>query len=303
MSDSKNQKAVKRVGLGRGFGSLIPDKLEAAILVEEGERVRQLKRSDIAVNPTQPRTHFDEAALRQLASSIKKHGIIQPIVVTPVGSNTYQIVAGERRWRAAAMAGLDRVPALVRTLKELEKHELALIENVQRVDLNPLEQAKSIEYLHQQFNVSYQQIAKKIGKAEATVSNIVRLLQLPVPAQTALAEGGISEGHARQILALKNDPAAQHVLLQRMTDEGWSVRRAEQYVQSVKQALKEGSNNKPAKPKKSTVLISAAQLNYLKEQYHAEVKVRETARGNRVEFVFKNQEHLEKLLDKLQQDA
>lgn len=301
MSDSKNQKNAKRAGLGRGFGSLIPDSLEAAVLVEEGERIRHIKRSEIVVNPTQPRTHFDDAALQQLANSIKEHGVIQPIIVMPVGRGTYQIVAGERRWRAAAIAGLERMPALVKTLRELEKHELALIENVQRVDLSPLEQARSIEYLHRQFNASYQQIAKKIGKAEATVSNIVRLLQLPQSAQEALESGAISEGHARQILALRADPEAQNLLLKRIVEEQWPVRRAEQYVQDLKKTSAGRAETEAVPRKETPEFISSSEVEQLKKRYHAEVKVRKTNRGTRVEFVFKNTQHLDEMLKKLRQ--
>lgn len=298
MLDSKPSKSKKQTGLGRGFGSLIPDSLESTVLIEEGERVRQLKRTDIVANANQPRTVFDEDALGQLASSIKKHGIIQPIVVTPEGKGVYRIVAGERRWRAAALAGLERVPALVRTLKELEQHELALIENVQRVDLGPLEQAKSIEYLHQQFNISYQQIAKKIGKAEATVSNIVRLLQLPVDAQLALEKKVISEGHARQILALKNRPVTQDLLLKRIINEQLSVRQAEQYVRKMKEQTVDIQTAAPLK--RAGAVISKDEMIRLEKRYTTKIHIRHRQSGGKIEFVFKSEEQLKDLLQKLQ---
>src|SRR6266568_3503925 len=192
------------MGLGRGFDALIPQDFDKSLLADDQGRIKKLDVTDIEANPDQPRQHFDKEALEQLAASIKTYGILQPLVVTPRGKN-YSIVAGERRWRAARLAGLTHVPVIVRTTKELEQLEIALVENVQRVDLSPLEQAVSIERLHEQFNLSYDDIAKRLGKANSTVNNTVRLLRLPEDARAALAEGRISEGHARGILALKGD--------------------------------------------------------------------------------------------------
>src|SRR6266568_3667165 len=191
------------MGLGRGFDALIPQDFDKSLLADDQGRIKKLDVTDIEANPDQPRQHFDKEALEQLAASIKTYGILQPLVVTPRGKN-YSIVAGERRWRAGRLAGLKHVPVIVRTSKELEQLEIALIENVQRVDLSPLEQAVSIERLHQQFNSPYDAIAKRLGKANSTVVNIARLLQLPDDAKQALLEKKITEGHARQILALKN---------------------------------------------------------------------------------------------------
>jgi ParB family transcriptional regulator, chromosome partitioning protein len=196
--------SAKSTGLGKGFAALMPQDFDSSILIDENEKVLKLDVGALKPNADQPRQHFDEEALKQLAASIKQHGIVQPLVVTPAGANNYVIIAGERRWRAAQIAGVAKVPALVRSAKELEQLEIALIENVQRVDLSPLEQARSIERLHQQFNQTYEAIAKRLGKAPSTINNIVRLLQLPEAAQEALREEKISEGHARAILALKD---------------------------------------------------------------------------------------------------
>src|SRR5450631_1850350 len=186
----------KNTGLGRGFDTLLPSSFDASLLVDEGERVQKLSVTVLTPNPDQPRTTFDQEALQELANSILQYGIVQPIVVSPQG-NGYMIIAGERRWRAAQLAKLTHVPAIVRTSKELEQLEIALIENVQRVDLSALEQALSIERLHEQFNSSYDEIGKRLGKANSTVVNIVRLLQLPDAAKKALAGKKIAEGHAR----------------------------------------------------------------------------------------------------------
>lgn len=227
--------AKKMSGLGRGFESLIPtdildESFDTTTDREQTSDLRNISHSLIEANPDQPRRHFDDEALQELAASIKEHGIIQPLVVTPVGDGKFQIVAGERRWRASAIAGLDKVPAIVRTLTEQHKLELALIENLQRRDLNALETATAYLKLHTQFNLTYEEIGHRVGgKAVSTISNVMRLLQLPNDAKQALVEGKISEGHARQILALE-DGAAQSRLLGLIVKEGWSVRKAEQYV-------------------------------------------------------------------------
>ena len=163
---------ASKSGLGRGLGSLIPQDFDTAALVETGERIERLETSKLIPNPEQPRTIFEDAALAELAASVKKHGVVQPLVVSPYDDN-YIIVAGERRWRAAQLAGLKAVPAIIRSTQQLERLELAIIENVQRVDLSPLEQAVSIARLHDQFNLAYADISKRLGKAETTLSNIV----------------------------------------------------------------------------------------------------------------------------------
>lgn len=161
-------------GLGKGLDTLIPTNLDASIL-HDSEKIEKIPLSKIVTNPDQPRKHFDKEALQELAKSLKQHGIVQPLVVTKSG-NQYRIVAGERRFRAATIAGLGEVPAIVRTMKDLEELEIALIENVQRVDLSALEQAASIQKLHEQFSMSFDAIAERLGKATTTVHNIVRLL-------------------------------------------------------------------------------------------------------------------------------
>jgi ParB family chromosome partitioning protein len=194
---------TQKIGLGRGFGSLIPQNFDNSILLDESERVQKLDITKVVANSEQPRQHFDDSALKELSQSIKNHGVLLPLVVTATKDGGYRIVAGERRWRAAKLAKLQTVPAIVRTLKELEELEIALVENVQRVDLSPLEQAISIERLHQQFSIGYDDISKRLGKAYSTVHNIVRLLNLPDDAKAALItheKAGIKEekaAHAR----------------------------------------------------------------------------------------------------------
>ncbi len=284
-------------GLGRGFGSLIPNDLDTAKLLNQGERIQNLLISQVRPNQDQPRTEFDEASLEELAASIKRYGIIQPIIVSPIEHNKYTVIAGERRWRAAQRAGLERLPAIVRTAAALEQLELALIENVQRVDLSPLEQAISIERLHQQFNMTYVDIAKRLGKAPATVNNIVRLLQLPEKAREALRTGNITEGHARAILALKTYPAKQEELLGNIVSKGWSVRQAEQFVIASKKP-----SDKAGNAVRSHMAITTPATKRLAKKLGTDVTLRRTAKGGKLEISFKNDDELNRLINSLNSD-
>ncbi len=284
----------KTTGLGKGFAALIPDNFDKSLLIDESEKVLSLKLENIQPNNDQPRQHFDEEALEQLAQSIKQHGVVQPIVVTPLKNDTYMIVAGERRWRAAKKAGLTKIPALIRTHKELEQLEIALIENVQRVDLSPLEQARSIERLHQQFNMTYEAVAKRLGKAPSTINNIVRLLQLPKEARDALSAGKISEGHARAILALKSFPEKQQELLRAIIKQDWSVRQAERFVNSVKEGIQE------SKAVHARVKTETPATKKLSKRLGTTVQIKRMARGGRLEIRFKNDEDLQRIIDMLQ---
>lgn len=278
-------------GLGRGIDSLLGSDFDRKILLDSGEPIRQIPIIDIVPNPQQPRRIFDDTALKDLSSSITQYGVIQPLIVTQKEKG-YELVAGERRLRASEMAGLKTVPAIVRTHQENEKLELALIENVQRVDLSPMEEAISIERLHQEFSLSYSQIAKRLSKAETTVSNIVRLLQLPDDAALALQEKKISEGHARAILALKQDEKLQHRLLELILAQGWSVRQAEQFVTAHKQGLK-------PKEVSQRVINETSETKQLSKNLGVKVTVKHTARGGKLELHFKTDEELNNLYKRL----
>lgn len=279
-------------GLGRGFESLLPTDFDKSILLTSDDRIEKIAVTKLQASPYQPRKHFDEAALKELSESIKRHGIVQPLVITPAGKDgVYTLIAGERRWRAAKLAKLDTVPALIRTSKELEQMELALIENVQRVDLSPLEQAISIERLHEQFSLSYDEIAKRLGKANSTVNNTVRLLRLPETARDALAAGKISEGHARAILALKGDEQRQTYLLKTIQEEGWSVRQAERFVNSVK------AGTKDVKKTHEHVATETPATKQLSKKLGAPVNIRRTARGGKLEITFTSDDELARIID------
>lgn len=283
----------KSTGLGKGFAALMPDNFDKDLLIDEGEKVLSVELKNIQPNSDQPRQHFEAEALDQLAQSIRQHGVVQPIVITPAKGGIYVIIAGERRWRASQIAGLKKIPALVRTHKELEQLEIALIENVQRVDLSPLEQARSIERLHQQFNVAYETIAKRLGKAPSTINNIVRLLQLPKDANKALAAGKISEGHARAILALKKVPEKQIELLKLITANDWSVRQAERFVTSVKSGIKE------SKAVHARIKTETPETKYIGKQLGAPVHIKRTAKGGKLEITFKNDKDLARIISTL----
>lgn len=288
-------------GLGRGFDSLIPtDVLDetfdpTAGKDEQVSELRHVKHSDITPDAEQPRRHFDDEALEELAASIREHGIIQPLVVTP-SKGGYQIVAGERRWRAAGLAGLKKVPVIVRTLTQQHKLELALIENLQRRDLNPLETATAYLKLHTQFNLTYEEIGARIGgKAVSTISNILRLLQLPETAKKELVTGNISEGHARQILALGDHPEAQTELLELIVREGWSVRKAEQYVVGYKKGERVAKHAHAIKHTQSETSFTKT----LSQRLSLPVKLKTTAKGGQIIISYRDEAELKALEDKL----
>ena len=278
--------------LGRGFEGLIPTGLDVSAVATPGEQIRQMSLDDIVANPDQPRREFDEKSLMELSASIKEHGVIQPLVVTPK-NDKYRIVAGERRYRASKLAGLGKVPVIVRNHEELEELEIALVENVQRVDLSPLEQAVSIIRLRDQFSMSASDIARKLGKAETTVSNIVRLLQLPKEAVKALQERTISEGHARAILALKHDESAQKELLQEILKKGLSVRGAEEFVKQKK-----------AEQKAASTLGSSEgvqkRIASIKKKSDLQLKVTTRKKGGIVHISYKSDEEMSRILDMLE---
>ncbi|HSW79006.1 MAG TPA: ParB/RepB/Spo0J family partition protein [Candidatus Babeliales bacterium] len=285
--------SAQKQSLGRGLGALISDDLDRSILQEDIERVQKLLITDIVPNPDQPRRQFDDNALNELADSIKQHGVLQPIIVIRLDNgNTYRIIAGERRWRAAALAQQSHIPAIVRSLKELEQLELSLIENIQRVDLSPLEQALSVYKLQQQFNLSLDEVAKKLGKAPSTISNLTRLLQLPDGAREALRQGNISEGHARAILSLKGSLAKQEELLRSILDNGWTVRQAEQFAT----AAKTGADAESAKQRTASESLLTQNIS---KNLGTKVQIKHTAKGGQLIIAFDSDEHLLKISKKL----
>lgn len=280
-------------GLGKGFGSLLPENFDTSVLLDKDERVQKIALKKISPDSNQPRRTFDPKAIDELSQSIKRYGVLQPIVVT--GSNDkYEIIAGERRYRAAKKAGLTHIPALVRSLEDIEKLEIGLIENMQRVDLSPIDQALSIARLNEQFNVDLHEIALRLGKAHTTIVNTLRLLQLPDFARDALEKGQITEGHARAILALKNNLTAQRYLLDHIKKDNWSVRQAESYVKKLK--LQDTKTPRPVRSNNSSDTESASKL---KNKFGGNVVVLNQKSGVKVEFKFKSNKEFTQFLKKL----
>lgn len=279
-------------GLGKGFDSLIPTDFDPSLLIDSKDRIQKLLVTRIKANPDQPRRNFDQQAINELAESLLTYGVLQPLIVVPSTDDTYRIVAGERRWRAAQVAGLHELPVIIREPQEIEELEIALIENVQRVDLSALEQAISIERLHQQFNMTYKQIAERLAKAETTVSNLVRLLQLPETARDALAANDITEGHARAILSLKSLPEKQQELLDHILKHGWSVRQAEQFATTHKQGVKDTAVT-------ARMATETPETKRLGTRLKTKVSLKRTAKGGRIEIHFKTEEDLSALLKRL----
>lgn len=270
--------SAKKTGLGRGFESLIPTELldesfdPTASQDEQVSDLRHIVLDEIHSDPNQPRRRFDDLALEELAASIAEHGVVQPIVVVPHAGG-YQIVAGERRWRAAKLAGLSKIPALVRTLSDQHKLELSLIENLQRRDLNALETATAYLKLRDQFNLTLDEIGQRVGgKSVSAISNTIRLLRLPDNVREAIADGKLTEGQARPLINL--DPKIIDSILPQMIREEWSARRTEQFLVQLKNDAK--SDKKPeivnTEPHKEETLQLSKKLS-------ADVKIRTNAKG------------------------
>ncbi len=222
---------ARRSGLGRGLEALIPASMggEPGESGGDGPYLDEVPIGAIEPNPHQPRKHFDEESLADLAASIREIGVLQPILIRPIEPGKYYLIAGERRWRAARRAGLATIPAIVRATDELASMEQALVENLHRQDLSPLEEASAYQQLLEDFGLTHEQVAIRVGKSRAAVSNTLRLLQLPPPVQHLLADGRLSAGHARALLGTP-DRSRQEALAQRAVDEGLSVRALEDLV-------------------------------------------------------------------------
>lgn len=288
----------KKRGLGRSFSSLIPDELFDESFdptLEQDEKVsdlRQIRVEDISSDPGQPRKNFDQDALEQLSSSIVEHGILQPIVLVPSKDSGYIIVAGERRWRAAKMAGLDKVPAIIRTLSSQHKLELSLIENLQRRDLNPIETATAYLKLRDQFNMSLDMIAQRMGVgAVSTISNKLRLLKLPKSVLDLVAKGDIREGQVRPLIGL--DPEVVEDTVRRIISEGWSARKVEQFVVNFKTA---DSDREEPKPRGLAEVVYADRIKLISDRLNTKVKISTNSKGaGRITINFKNEEDLERI--------
>ena len=218
---------VRRSGLGRGLGALIPNE----VVGDRSASFVDIPTSNIRPNPRQPRSHFDEESLAALTASIREVGVLQPVLVRAIGDDQYELIVGERRWRAARRAGLPVIPAIVRITDEVGSMEQALIENLHREDLNPLEEAAAYQQLIEDFGLTHEELASRVARSRAAVSNTLRLFQLPPLVQRAVMEGQLSAGHARALLGTP-DRSFQEALARRAIDEGLSVRAVEEAVKA-----------------------------------------------------------------------
>jgi ParB family chromosome partitioning protein len=227
---------VRRSGLGRGLSSLIPPAESGLDLGAAGDTIlAEIPVGAIEPNPHQPRQHFDEQSLAELSASIREIGVLQPVLVRPAVDGRYQLIAGERRWRAARRAGLDTMPALIRATDDLASVEQALVENLHRQDLSPLEEASAYQQLIEDFGLTHEQVATRVGKSRQAITNTLRLLQLPPAVQHLLADGRLSAGHARALLGTP-DRARQELLAKQTVAESLSVRRVEELVRELNSA-------------------------------------------------------------------
>lgn len=271
-------------GLGKGFGAIFAE--------EEKSGIFEVKITDVMPNKNQPRKTFDEEKLLALAESIKEHGIIQPIVVTQNG-DTYTIVAGERRWRAAKKADIKKVPVLVKDYDDIAVREIALIENLQREDLNPIEEALGYRSLMDEYSLTQEEISAKIGKSRSAIANSVRLLTLDKDVQDKLISGEITEGHARCALSVP-EGVVREFFINRIIEDGLNVRQAELLAKE----LAKTSSQKPKKPETSAYKIELERISKNLEQYlGTKVKLSGNSKKGKIEIEYYGNKDLERLLD------
>ncbi len=290
---AKNEKPLGR-GLGAMLGGMdIPVRSESSQIVSGNTNIHI---SSIEANPYQPRTQFDEEALNELAQSIKTYGLIQPVTVRPVGNGNYQLISGERRFRAAQIAGLTEIPAFVRTVDDAQSIQMALVENIQRADLNAIEIAMSYQMLIDECHFTQEELGAKVGKTNTTISNYLPLLKLPTPVQVAVRDNQISMGHARALVPVE-DEATQAKLVQQIVNEQLSVRQTETLV---KKAL-EGAKNKKSKVKITLSDEVRTAQNAISKKLSAKVNIKKDISGKgQIQIPFASDEELKKILDLLQ---
>lgn len=281
--------ALKRSALGRGLDSLISmDDVPAS----GSSAINDIPLDSISPNPDQPRKLFDDVALEELAASIRQLGVIQPLSLRKTGPESYQIIAGERRYRAALMAGLASVPAYIRTANDAELTEMALIENIQREDLNAIEIALTFRKLIDQYNLTQERLSERIGKKRATIANFLRLLKLPAEVQLGLRDKRVDMGHARALLTI-SDPALQLKLYNEILKQGLSVRRVEELAKLYENGAPDKKKNEPKMDQSDFDMLK----QHLSSAFRTPVQFSCDKQGRgRITFPFKNEDELERLI-------
>ena len=287
--------AVKRTGLGKGLDSMIPPKATSKTAKEKVSNVSKtgetiLKINEVEPNKKQPRKFFNEEALKELSDSIKQHGIVQPLVVAKQ-KDYYEIIAGERRWRAAKMAGLKEVPVVIKDYSPQEILEVALIENIQREDLNPVEEAKAYQNLIKEYNLKQEEVAERVSKSRSAITNSLRLLKLNDQVLDYLIQETISSGHARALLALE-DPEKQVSVAEKIAKEHLSVRDTEKLVKNINQPVQKA----PKKELKNDFVYKDME-EQLKQKIGTKVKInRKSENKGKIEIEYYSQDDLEKIV-------
>ena len=282
--------STQKKALGRGLGALIPSRpADAAPPPAAG--LAQVPIDRISPNPYQPRKTFNEASIEELARSVRQHGIVQPLVVTRIGDDKYRLIAGERRFRAAQKAGLATVPVVIKeTIADTDVLQIALIENIQREDLNPIEEAYAYHQLHEEFGLTQEEISKRVGKERSTVANFLRLLKLPDAVKKLLAAGQLSMGHARAILAV-DSPKKQEQLAERVVRRNLNVRQTEM--------LAAEKSPKSAEPEKEKDIFTRDAEEKLARTLRSKVEIDRKRRGGVIHIRYGSEEELIRLVDEL----
>jgi ParB family chromosome partitioning protein len=284
------------INKGRGLDALIDT---GDVNTQGSSNLNEIEISLIEPNPNQPRREFDQDALQELANSIKEVGIIQPITLRQLSSGKYQIIAGERRWRASQLAGLKSIPAYIRTVEDEGVMEMALVENIQREDLNAIEVALAYQHLAETTGMTQEKISKRVGKSRAAITNFMRLLKLPAQVQMALKNHEIDMGHARALLAI-DSPSTQIKLFKEIQKQQYSVRKVEEMVQ----AIKNGEDVKTVKGKVAAKSQLPAEFNVLKERltqfFQTKVQMTCSSKGKgKISISFNNEDELERIMNTL----
>jgi ParB family chromosome partitioning protein len=293
-------KATKHSGLGRGLEALFND-VQINIVGKDREEQNNenqiifININDISPNPNQPRKDFKDEKIEELAASIKEHGVIQPIMVRNA-ANGYEIVAGERRWRAARKAQIKEIPCIIKELDDHENMIVAIIENMQREDLNPLEEAKAFQQLADNFKLTQEEISKSVSRSRPYITNALRLLKLPIEIQNYIIEGSLTAGHARAIAGMKSREK-QLVLAKNVVEQGLSVRQVETLAKDLEKAILEPSK----KPKNNTVKRRSKELIAIEEEiikrYGTKVRIVSGKKRGKIEIEFYSKEELERLIE------
>lgn len=274
---------MNKRGLGKGLSALIP------MDEKDKESIQEVQVKDIHANQNQPRKNFDEQKLNELADSIKEHGILQPVILRKK-AGTYELVAGERRWRAAQKAGIEKIPAIIKDLSDSDVMEIALIENLQREDLNPLEEAAAYKKLIEEFGMTQEELSKRVGKSRSQIANTVRLLNLDDEIKELISEGKMTAGHARALLAIE-DKKERLRLARKISEDNMSVRQIEETVKIKTQEKRKSKKNEDVNP--AFVEISER----LQRSLGTKVKIKGSEKRGKIEIEFYSEDELERILE------